>query len=46
VLAYEQVTNHNKKGMNVLYGDGSVNWIDPNKAQYLLSEKAGRNPPR
>lgn len=47
VVAYEQSTNHRAKGMNVLYGDGSVNWIDARKAEYLLSElKAGHNPPR
>ena len=47
VLAYEQATNHNHKGMNVLYGDGTVRWLDAKPSAHLLSElTAGRNPPR
>jgi hypothetical protein len=47
VVAYEQTTNHERQGMNVLYGDGTVNWLDARDAQHLVSElNAGNNPPR
>jgi prepilin-type processing-associated H-X9-DG protein len=46
VLAYEHATNH-KDGMNVLYGDGTVQWVDAKQSAHLLSElTAGHNPPR
>ena len=47
VLAYEHATNHKRQGMNVLYGDGAVQWLGPKEAERLLSElTAGHNPPR
>lgn len=45
VLAYEPLTNHGN-GMNVLFADGRVNWIDPVQGRKLLAElAAGHNPP-
>ena len=47
VLAYEHATNHNRDGMNVLYGDGTVGWLDAKQAGHVLSELIdGHNPPR
>ena len=47
VIAYEPFSNHGNQGMNVLYGDGAVDWFDPQQAQRLLSElQSGHNPPR
>ena len=46
VLAYEPLSNHGG-GMNVLFADGRVNWIDPVQGRKLLAElAAGHNPPR
>ena len=46
VLAYEPLSNHGD-GMNVLFADGRVNWIDPVRGRKLLAElDAGHNPPR
>jgi len=46
VLAYEKPENHRGEFMNVLYGDGSVWWMDKQQLNHLISElKAGRNPP-
>ncbi len=47
VIAYEPLANHSKGGMNVLYGDGHVDWLSAADARYLLTElQAGRNPPK
>jgi prepilin-type processing-associated H-X9-DG protein len=47
VLAYEPLSNHANNGMNVLYGDGRVDWVDLRGAKKLLGElDAGHNPPR
>ena len=47
VLAYEDLTNHDRRGMNVLYGDGSVQWLDVPAAEHVIAElQAGHNPPR
>lgn len=47
VLAYEHHRNHRGNGMNVLYGDGLVQWLDKPQADRVLAElKAGQNPPR
>ena len=47
VLAYEHATNHDSDGMNVLYGDGAVQWLNAKQSAHLLSElTAGHNPPR
>ncbi len=47
VLAYEHAANHNNRGMNVLYGDGHVEWVDKPAADHVVAElKAGHNPPR
>ena len=46
VLAYEHRHNHGGDGMNVLFGDGNVRWLDDDDATHLLAElTAGRNPP-
>ena len=47
VLAYEHRRNHDDKGMNFLYGDGAVKWLDKPQADHVLAElAAGHNPPR
>ncbi|MGA2497608.1 MAG: H-X9-DG-CTERM domain-containing protein [Tepidisphaeraceae bacterium] len=47
VLAYEILKNHENDGMNVLYGDGHVQWLPKPEALHLLAElKVGHNPPR
>jgi prepilin-type processing-associated H-X9-DG protein len=46
VVAYEPLANH-KTGMNVLYGDGHVTFVELAAAQKMLAElAAGHNPPR
>ena len=47
VLAYEHLPNHAHAGMNVLFGDGNVRWLDAADAERLVTElAAGHNPPR
>lgn len=47
VLAHERLGNHSDPGINVLFGDGSVEWLDADKAKKLIAElDAGHNPPR
>lgn len=47
VVAYENLADHGGDGMNVLFGDGHVDWFNKNGATYLLKElQAGINPPR
>ena len=47
VLAYEQPANHANKGMNILYGDGHVDWVTQAEATRVVAElQAGFNPPR
>jgi prepilin-type processing-associated H-X9-DG protein len=48
VVAYDAPNNHGAAdGMNVLYGDGHVDWVPKRDAVYLLSELQARfNPPR
>lgn len=47
VLAYEPLPNHGDAGINVLFGDGNVRWVDSNDARHLVNELAqGHNPPR
>jgi prepilin-type processing-associated H-X9-DG protein len=47
VLVYEPLSNHQNKGMNVLFGDGHVEWFDLKLATKWLAElNAGHNPPR
>jgi prepilin-type processing-associated H-X9-DG protein len=47
VLVYERLSNHRGGGMNVLYGDGTVTWLDKWSAEHLVAElQAGHNPPR
>lgn len=47
VIAYEKPGNHDDAGMNVLYGDGHVEWFSKRQADHVLSElKQGHNPPR
>jgi hypothetical protein len=47
VLVFEDLVNHNHKGMNVLYGDGTVTWLNQDAAAHVTAElQAGHNPPR
>jgi hypothetical protein len=47
IVAYEPLTNHRNQGMNVLYGDSSVQWLTLPQANAALAElQAGHNPPR
>lgn len=47
VLLYEPPGNHNGDGMNVLFGDGHVDFIPKPEAQKMIAElEAGHNPPR
>jgi len=47
ILAYEPMKNHSNGGMNVLFGDGRVEFVTKPQADHLLSElAAGHNPPR
>ena len=47
VLAYEHLRNHQRNGMNVLFGDGHVEWVESTAAERVVAElKAGHNPPR
>ncbi len=47
VVVHERMQNHKNAGMNVLYGDGSVTWLNLPESQYLLAElQSGHNPPR
>jgi prepilin-type processing-associated H-X9-DG protein len=46
VVAYEPLSNH-RDGMNVLFADGRVQWLDAKQGQKLIAElAAGNNPPR
>jgi prepilin-type processing-associated H-X9-DG protein len=47
ILAYEPLANHLQEGMNILFGDGHVEWCSKAQAVYVISElNAGFNPPR
>jgi hypothetical protein len=47
VIAYEHLPNHSHAGMNVLYGDGNVRWVERDEAERIVTELgAGHNPPR
>jgi hypothetical protein len=47
VLAYEPLENHDRAGMHVLLGDGSVRFVNITEAERILAElDAGHNPPR
>jgi hypothetical protein len=46
ILVYEPLSNHDKDGINVLYGDGSVVFLAKGQAQTTIANLAtGRNPP-
>jgi prepilin-type processing-associated H-X9-DG protein len=46
VLAYEPTGNHKGNGMNVLFGDGHVDFLSRSEAGYVLNElRQGHNPP-
>ena len=50
VVLYEPLTNHAKSGMNVLFGDGHVDWYTATQAQPILRQVAAgtwpvRDPP-
>ncbi len=47
VIAYEPLTNHANTGMNVLFGDGHVEFFHVPAATTLIAElNAGQNPPK
>jgi len=47
VVAYETLANHNHLGINVMFGDGHVDWLNVSEAKYQIAEiQAGHNPPR
>lgn len=47
VIAHDKPTNHAGQRMNVLFGDGTVEWLDATAAKKLIAElDAGHNPPR
>ena len=47
VIAYEPLTNHANSGMNVLFGDGHVQFVGLPAATTLIAElNAGQNPPK
>jgi len=44
ILAYEPPSNHNGRGMAVLYADGSVRWLDAQRDQQVIADiLAGKN---
>jgi hypothetical protein len=46
VIAYESLANHGGAGMNVLRGDGSVNFMPQQQAAQVMKQlQAGHNPP-
>jgi prepilin-type processing-associated H-X9-DG protein len=46
VILYEPPSNHGNGGMNVLWGDGRISYVDKSSAATIVSElTAGRNPP-
>ena len=46
VIAYENPTQHGGRGINVLYHDGTVAWIEGPKARATVAAlQAGKNPP-
>ena len=40
VVMYEPLSNHQRRGMNVLFVDGTVKFLDRNDAQQILDEQA------
>lgn len=45
ILAYEPPSNHGGTGMNVLFGDGHVEWLEGKLAQSVVSQgKSGQRP--
>jgi hypothetical protein len=47
VVAYEPIANHQGNGMNVLYGDWLVEFLNRGEADCVLDElRHGHNPPR
>jgi prepilin-type processing-associated H-X9-DG protein len=47
VVLYEPLTNHTNQGINVLFGDGHVEFLRKATATGMISEiQAGFNPPR
>jgi len=46
VVAFEPLSNHDGRGMNVLLGDGHVEWLDAALAARVLTEiRSNQNPP-
>jgi len=40
VLMYEPLSNHGREGMNVLFVDGRVEWLNADQAQPILDQQA------
>lgn len=45
VLAYEPLSNHGGFGMNVLFGDGTVEWVQGARAQSILFQASSGSHP-
>src|SRR5262249_41412816 len=41
ILAYEPRSNHTGRGMNVLYADGTVRWLDAKADQKMIADILG-----
>ncbi|MGB7160227.1 MAG: DUF4190 domain-containing protein [Tepidisphaeraceae bacterium] len=47
ILLYEPLTNHDNDGINILFGDGHVEFLRRTDAEPLITAvEAGQNPPR
>jgi prepilin-type processing-associated H-X9-DG protein len=44
LVAYEKDTNRSEKGMNVLFGDGRVEWLNEHDAQLATALNAANKP--
>jgi len=44
VLLYEPLANHDNDGMNILFGDGHVEFVHPAEARRLIASLPSTNP--
>jgi prepilin-type processing-associated H-X9-DG protein len=40
-MAYEREENHEEEGINILFGDGHVEWQDMAAARQLIEQQGG-----